>query len=166
MVVKVESVKQKVEQAKGNTSCRCEPPESLPLYSRDSRGRPSKSGDTPEGARGVRRAGDAGECRSGPPGTGRSQSFFGELKTSHADPPSARRERGTRLVAELEELDGVVGPDLALILFWDVGVDLVDDRPRIGPFILDVREVGAEHEAGDTAMLSFIHRHTPILDGR
>jgi len=41
MVAKLQSLKQKLDQAKGNTSCRCEPPESLPQHSRDSRGRPS-----------------------------------------------------------------------------------------------------------------------------
>src|SRR5690348_3153844 len=40
-------------------------------------------------------------------------------------------------IGELEELDGVAGPDLALIIRQDVGVDLVDDRPGIGPFVLD-----------------------------
>jgi len=36
---------------------------------------------------------------------------------------------GAASIGELEEFDGVAGPDLTLILCRDVGVDLVDDRP-------------------------------------
>jgi hypothetical protein len=47
-----------------------------------------------------------------------------------------------RLV-ELEELHGVAGPDPALIVLGDVGIDLVDDRPGIGPFVFDGRKASA-----------------------
>ena len=67
-----------------------------------------------------------------------------------------------RLV-ELEELHGVTGPDLALIRFRDVGIDLVDDRPGIRPFILYVRKVGGEHDPVDADMLALLDRHPLVL---
>src|SRR5207248_8580389 len=66
-------------------------------------------------------------------------------------------------VSELEELDGVAGPDLALVGFRDIGVDLVDDRPRVRPFVLDVREVGREHDAVDADMMAFLDRDPLVL---
>src|SRR5437879_9385287 len=54
--------------------------------------------------------------------------------------------RGFLRRVQLEVFDGVVGPDLALFVFRHVGVDLVDQWPRIGPFVLDVREVGGKHD--------------------
>src|SRR5689334_9252613 len=66
-------------------------------------------------------------------------------------------------IGELEELDGVTGPDLMLIVRRDVGVDLVDDRPGIGPFVFDMREVGGEHDAIDADMLAFLDRHPLVL---
>src|ERR1700730_16717677 len=70
---------------------------------------------------------------------------------------------GSPSIAEVEELDGVASPDLALIGLGDVGVDLFDDRPRVGPFVLDVREVGGEHDPIDTDMLALFDRHPLVL---
>src|SRR5260370_21913430 len=78
-------------------------------------------------------------------------------------PSAARRVRGAASTADIKEVDGVAGPDLALVGFRDVGVDLVDDRPRIGPFVLDVREVGREHDAVDADVLALLDRHTLVL---
>src|SRR5882724_10678521 len=70
---------------------------------------------------------------------------------------------GAASIGELEEFNGVAGPDLALILCRDIGVDLVDDRPGIGPFVLDVGEVGREHDAVDADMVAFLDRHPLVL---
>src|SRR6266478_10169118 len=86
---------------------------------------------------------------------------------SSPDSPAARGERvgvrGIASIGELEEFDGVAGPDLVLIFCRDVRVDLVDDRPGIGPLVLDMREVGGEHDAIDADMLAFLDRHPLVL---
>src|SRR5437762_8564747 len=63
----------------------------------------------------------------------------------------------------MEKLDGVAGPDPALLLFRDVGVDLFDDWPGIGPLVLDMREVGREHNAVDANMLALLDRDPLVL---
>jgi hypothetical protein len=57
------------------------------------------------------------------------------LRAGRGDLSPSPRLRGRDegpLIAELEEFDGVARPDLALVGFRDVGVDLVDDRAREG----------------------------------
>src|SRR5215469_9187928 len=69
----------------------------------------------------------------------------------------------SRSVGEVEELDGVPGPDPAFVVLGDVGIDLVDNRPGIGPFVLDMREVGREHDAVDADMLPLLDRDALVL---
>src|SRR5882724_7414488 len=71
---------------------------------------------------------------------------------------------GAASIGELEEFDGVAGPDLALILCRDIGVDLVDDRPGIGPFVLDVGKVGGEHYVVDADIVALFDGHPLVLD--
>src|SRR5580700_9250647 len=64
---------------------------------------------------------------------------------------------------EVEELDGVAGPDLVLLVGGHIGVDLVDDRPRIRPFVLDMRKIGGEHDVVDPDMMPLLDRDPLVL---
>src|SRR5918992_1631588 len=71
----------------------------------------------------------------------------------------------TLCLAELEKLHRITGPYAVSLRLRDVGVDFVEERPRIGPFALDVREIGGEHDAVHTHMLSQFNRHALVLHG-
>src|SRR5262249_24018909 len=45
-----------------------------------------------------------------------------------------------------------------------IGIDLVDDAPRIGPFVFDVRETGGEHDVVDADIVALLDRHPFVLD--
>src|SRR4051794_30687463 len=71
--------------------------------------------------------------------------------------------RGISLVRKVEKLNGVAGPDLVFLRLRNIGVDFVDDRPGIGPLVLDMWEIGREHDTVDADMLAFFDRHPLVL---
>src|SRR5918992_1316127 len=86
------------------------------------------------------------------------------LPTSAEDNALPRRGRALSS-AELEKLHRVTGPYPVPLRLRDVGVDFVEERPGIGPFTLDVREVGGEHDAVHAHMLPQFNRHALVLHG-